>query len=91
MPIAIAAAQASQLTVSSGLFDAATGQFYEVDTVMPADPFATSLTHTHSGAFDLDDPGTLFLTGGYTATRIAQYGQLNTSVGEVLRDPRRFP
>jgi hypothetical protein len=82
-------APAAQLIASSGLFDAGTGAFYNVDTVSPANPLDRALPYVRTNTFGFGNPASL--TGDFIANGLATYGTLETSIsGEVSGSPS-FP
>ena len=81
----------ASLLVSTGLYDSGTNQFYDVNTISPASASATSLEHSWSDTYALSDPSTSFLTGGYSGTSIARYGELNVFVGGSEAGSNTYP
>ena len=89
------AARADSLLGSSGLFDQGTSAFYNVYTLSPANPSASSLTYTNlaggPSTFNLSDPGTAVLSGSYQATGEATYGQLDAKISADVSGASSFP
>jgi hypothetical protein len=90
IPLTISIGRAD-LLASSGLYDAATGLFYDVQTVTPANPYDQSLSDSRVLGFDVTGSAASPLIGTLTANSLATNGQLETIVSGAVSGSPSFP